>query len=90
MDTRRRWQVDYTEQERVVTEKRETYGTQRRKFALTVMGNPIPKGRVRVASHAYTPQATRDYETLVRGAASLVWTGCQTIHAVVETWPNSS
>jgi len=58
-----------------VTEERETYGAPRRKFALTVMGNPIPKGRVRVASHAYTPQATRDYETLVRDAAALVWTG---------------
>ena len=56
-----------------VTERRAPYGS-RRIFELTVEGNPIPKGRPRVVdSHAYTPQATRDYEALVRDAAALEW-----------------
>jgi len=43
---------------------------------LTVEGKPIPKGRPRVVDgHAYTPGATRDYETLIRNAAALEWTG---------------
>jgi len=56
-----------------MTERRAPYGS-RRIFELTVEGNPIPKGRPRVVDgHAYTPQATRDYEALVRDAAALKW-----------------
>lgn len=58
-----------------MTEKRAPYGS-RCIFELTVEGNPIPKGRPRVVDgHAYTPQATRDYETRVRSAAILEWMG---------------
>ena len=57
----------------MVTERRAPYGS-RRIFELTVEGNPIPKGRPRVMDgHTYTPQATRDYEALVREAAALEW-----------------
>jgi len=57
-----------------VTEKQAFYGS-RRIFELTVGGNPIPKGRPRVVDgHAYTPEATRDYEALIRDAAALTWT----------------
>lgn len=58
-----------------MTERRAPYGL-RRIFELTVEGNPIPKGRPRVVDgHAYTPQATRDYEALVRDAAAIEWAG---------------
>ena len=56
-----------------MTEKRAPYSA-RRIFELTVEGNPIPKGRPGfVDSRAYTPTATREYETLVRDAAALEW-----------------
>jgi len=58
----------------MMTERRAPYGS-RRIFELVVEGNPIPKGRPGfVDSHAYTPTATREYETLVRDTAALAWT----------------
>ena len=56
-----------------MTERRAPYGS-RRIFELTVEGNPIPKGRPRVVDgHAYTPKATREYESLVSRIAALEW-----------------
>lgn len=58
-----------------MTEEQAPYSARRSVFRLTVSGNPIPKGRPRIVDgHAYTPKATKDYETLVRGAAALAWT----------------
>lgn len=38
------------------------------KMELTVLGQPIPKGRPRFtrSGHTYTPQRTKDYEKLIR------------------------
>ncbi len=71
-----------------MTEKRAEYSARQAVFALTVPGNPIPKGRPRVVDdHAYTPQRTRDYEAKVKMAAALAWkrpamTGPLAIHLV--------
>lgn len=65
-----------------MTETRATYATARDAedaaarpplFFVTIHGNPIPKGRPRVAGHAYTPQRTREYEALVRDTVALLW-----------------
>jgi len=52
-------------------------------WKITVNGNPIPKGRPRVyRGHAVTPEATRDYEALVRSAAAICWQGEPTTEPV--------
>lgn len=47
---------------------------------LTIAGDPIPKGRPRVArGHAYTPKRTADAEAVIRTATMLEW-GAQEAH----------
>jgi Holliday junction resolvase RusA-like endonuclease len=67
-----------------MTEPRPAYATPLR-FEVTVPGNPVPKGRPRVAGHAYTPERTRQYETLVRDVVGLQWHGEPTKLAVAVT-----
>ena len=64
-----------------MTEQRESYSNL--PWAITVNGNPIPKGRPKFYNgHAVTPEATRDYEALVKQAASICWQGEPTTEPV--------
>lgn len=47
-------------------------------FALTILGDHVPKGRPRVSRRtgvAYTPAKTRRYEDVVRQQAAVAWAG---------------
>ena len=64
-----------------MTQERESYSNL--PWAITVNGNPIPKGRPKFYNgHAVTPEATRDYEALVKQAAGICWQGEPTTEPV--------
>ena len=64
-----------------MTQERESYSNL--PWAITVNGNPIPKGRPKFYNgHAVTPEKTRDYEALVRQAAGICWQGDPTTEPV--------
>ena len=64
-----------------MTQERESYSNL--PWAITVNGNPIPKGRPKFYNgHAVTPEKTRDYEKLVRDGAAICWQGEPTTEPV--------
>jgi len=64
-----------------MTESKALYGNL--PWSITVNGNPIPKGRPQFyMGRAVTPEATRNYEALVRSAAAICWQGDPTTEPV--------
>ena len=64
-----------------MTEQRASYSNL--PWSITINGNPIPKGRPKFyQGHAVTPEATRDYEALVKQAAAICWQGEPTAEPV--------
>lgn len=56
------------------------------RFAVTVEGNPIPKGRPRVTEYGtFTPKRTANYEALIRDYAALAWKADPTRLSVAVT-----
>lgn len=63
------WQDTYEKGENIMKAKIELFEEKRKmKYEITIFGQPTGKGRPRFTKtgHTYTPQATKDYESLVR------------------------